>query len=31
MIEDGERKSPPRPVLRRLAKPLGVPVTALLE
>ena len=31
MIENGERKSPSLPVLKRLAKTLGVPVTALLE
>jgi XRE family transcriptional regulator of biofilm formation len=31
MIESGERKSPSLPVLKRLAKALGVPVTALLE
>ena len=31
MIHNGERKSPSLPVLKRLAKTLGVPVTALLE
>jgi transcriptional regulator with XRE-family HTH domain len=31
MIETGVRKSPSLAVLRRLAKALGVPVTALLE
>ena len=31
MIESGERKRPSLPVLKRLAKALGVPVTALLE
>jgi transcriptional regulator with XRE-family HTH domain len=31
MIESGNRKSPSLPVLKRLAKALGVPVTALLE
>jgi transcriptional regulator with XRE-family HTH domain len=31
MIETGARKSPSLPVLKRLAKSLGVPVTALLE
>ena len=31
MIESGERKSPSLPVLKRLAKVLTVPVTALLE
>jgi len=31
MIESGARKSPSLPVLKRLAKSLGVPVTALLE
>ena len=31
MIDNGERKSPSLPVLKRLAKTLGVPVTALLE
>jgi transcriptional regulator with XRE-family HTH domain len=31
MIEGGERTSPSLPVLKRLAKALGVPVTALLE
>jgi hypothetical protein len=31
MIEKGERKSPSPPVLKRLAKALTVPVTALLE
>ena len=30
MIETGERKNPSIPVLRRLAKALGVPVTELL-
>jgi transcriptional regulator with XRE-family HTH domain len=30
-LENGIRKSPSLPVLRRLAKALGVPVTALLE
>lgn len=31
MIEAGKRRSPSLPVLRRLAKALGVPVTELLE
>ena len=31
MIETGVRKSPSLAVLQRLAKALGVPVTALLE
>jgi transcriptional regulator with XRE-family HTH domain len=31
MIEAGKRKSPSLPVLRRLAKALGVPVAELLE
>jgi len=31
MIETGVRKSPSLAVLERLAKALGVPVTALLE
>jgi transcriptional regulator with XRE-family HTH domain len=31
MIDNGERKSPSLPALKRLAKTLGVPVTALLE
>ena len=31
MIETGKRKAPSLPVLRRLAKVLGVPVTELLE
>jgi transcriptional regulator with XRE-family HTH domain len=31
MIETGVRKSPSLPVLKRIAKALGVPVTALLE
>ena len=31
MIETGAGKSPSLPVLKRLAKSLGVPVTALLE
>lgn len=31
MIETGVRKSPSLAVLKRLAKALGVPVTALLE
>ena len=30
-IEGGDRVSPSLPVLKRLAKALGVPVTALLE
>jgi transcriptional regulator with XRE-family HTH domain len=30
-IEAGHRTSPSLPVLKRLAKALGVPVTALLE
>jgi len=30
MLETGTRKSPSLPVLRRLAKALGVPVTELL-
>jgi transcriptional regulator with XRE-family HTH domain len=30
-IEGGDRVNPSLPVLRRLAKALGVPVTALLE
>jgi transcriptional regulator with XRE-family HTH domain len=31
MIESGARKNPSLPVLKRLAKALGVPVTELLE
>jgi transcriptional regulator with XRE-family HTH domain len=31
MIKNGERRRPSLPVLKRLAKALGVPVTALLE
>ena len=31
MIERGEKQSPSIPVLKRLAKALGVPVTGLLE
>jgi transcriptional regulator with XRE-family HTH domain len=31
MLETGKRKNPSLPVLKRLAKALGVPVTALLE
>jgi transcriptional regulator with XRE-family HTH domain len=31
MLETGKRKSPSLAVLQRLAKALGVPVTALLE
>ncbi len=31
MLERGARKNPSLPVLRRLAKALGVPVTELLE
>jgi transcriptional regulator with XRE-family HTH domain len=31
VIETGKRKSPSLPVLRRLAKALGVPVGELLE
>ena len=31
MIEGGERKSPSLPILKRLAKALGVPVTARLD
>ncbi len=31
MIESGTRKNPSLPVLKRLAKALGVPVTELLE
>jgi len=31
MLESGARKSPSLPVLRRLARALGVPVTELLE
>jgi transcriptional regulator with XRE-family HTH domain len=31
MIETGARKNPSLPVLKRIAKALGVPVTALLE
>jgi transcriptional regulator with XRE-family HTH domain len=31
MIEAGKRKSPSLPVLRRLAKALGVPATELLR
>jgi XRE family transcriptional regulator of biofilm formation len=31
MIETGTRKNPSLPVLKRLARALGVPVTALLE
>jgi len=30
-LETGKRKNPSLPVLKRLAKVLGVPVTALLE
>jgi transcriptional regulator with XRE-family HTH domain len=30
-LETGKRKNPSLPVLKRLAKALGVPVTALLE
>jgi len=30
-LESGARKNPSLPVLKRLAKALGVPVTALLE
>jgi transcriptional regulator with XRE-family HTH domain len=30
-IEGGDRMNPSLPVLKRLAKALGVPVTALLE
>jgi transcriptional regulator with XRE-family HTH domain len=30
-LESGVRKNPSLPVLKRLAKALGVPVTALLE
>ena len=30
-LETGARKNPSLPVLKRLAKALGVPVTALLE
>jgi transcriptional regulator with XRE-family HTH domain len=30
-LESGKRKNPSLPVLKRLAKALGVPVTALLE
>jgi transcriptional regulator with XRE-family HTH domain len=30
-LETGLRKSPSLPALKRLAKALGVPVTALLE
>ena len=30
-LESGLRKNPSLPVLKRLAKALGVPVTALLE
>jgi transcriptional regulator with XRE-family HTH domain len=30
-LERGTKKNPSLPVLRRLAKALGVPVTALLE
>jgi transcriptional regulator with XRE-family HTH domain len=30
-LESGARKNPSLPVLQRLAKALGVPVTALLE
>jgi transcriptional regulator with XRE-family HTH domain len=30
-LETGARRNPSLPVLRRLAKALGVPVTALLE
>jgi XRE family transcriptional regulator, master regulator for biofilm formation len=30
-LETGVRKNPSLPVLKRLAKALGVPVTALLE
>jgi transcriptional regulator with XRE-family HTH domain len=31
MLENGVRKAPSLPMLQRLAKALGVPVTALLE
>jgi XRE family transcriptional regulator of biofilm formation len=31
MLESGARKMPSLPMLQRLAKALGVPVTALLE
>ena len=31
MLERGKRRNPSLPVLKRLAKALGVPVTALLE
>jgi transcriptional regulator with XRE-family HTH domain len=31
MLEAGKRKNPSLPVLKRLAKALGVPVTELLE
>jgi XRE family transcriptional regulator of biofilm formation len=31
MLESGVRKTPSLPMLQRLAKALGVPVTALLE
>ena len=31
MLEAGKRKSPSLPVLQRLAKALGVPVTELLK
>jgi len=31
MLERGDRKNPSLPVLKRLAKTLGVPVTELLE
>ena len=30
-LENGARKNPSLPVLKRLARALGVPVTALLE
>ncbi len=30
-LESGNRRNPSLPVLKRLAKALGVPVTALLE
>jgi len=30
-LETGKRKNPSLPVLKRLARALGVPVTALLE
>jgi transcriptional regulator with XRE-family HTH domain len=31
MLETGKRKNPSLPVLQRLARALGVPMTALLE